>query len=316
MVLDVCRQLLGDRHHAEDAFQAVFLVLARKARSIRDPDLLGNWLYGVALRTARKARGTARSPRKNEEGGAMRHPVRVQASGRTDGSIGRAAGPGPRAGRGPPREIDRLPGPFRLPVVLCYFEGLTLDEAARRLRWPGRHGPQPTGPGARQAPPRPDPPRRGLARAGLAAALSSRSASASVSSPLCDITTRAAMNFAAGQAAAALRRRPLPRRCSEIHADPQAEIHRVTLLVLGAVATGAGYLTHSLAMKDEPKTAGHRPRPQLAAKPDDADPSRPRAGCSSSAACSIPQGKPVPDAMMMVYAAIKQPGGGIGLRVR
>src|ERR1700733_10741082 len=52
MVLGVCRQLLGDRHHAEDAFQAVFLVLARKARSIHDPDLLGNWLYGAATRTA------------------------------------------------------------------------------------------------------------------------------------------------------------------------------------------------------------------------------------------------------------------------
>ena len=62
MVLGVCRQLLGDRHHAEDAFQAVFLVLARKARSIRDPDLLGNWLYGVALRTARCARQPDRAP--------------------------------------------------------------------------------------------------------------------------------------------------------------------------------------------------------------------------------------------------------------
>src|SRR5580692_11573217 len=56
MVLHVCRQLLGDRHHAEDAFQAVFLVLARKALSIRDPDLVGTWIYGVAIRTARKAR--------------------------------------------------------------------------------------------------------------------------------------------------------------------------------------------------------------------------------------------------------------------
>src|SRR4051812_15746283 len=56
MVLHVCCQLLGDRHLAEDAFQAAFLVLARKARSVRDPDLLGNWLYGVALRTARCSR--------------------------------------------------------------------------------------------------------------------------------------------------------------------------------------------------------------------------------------------------------------------
>ena len=51
MVLGLCHQLLNDRHLAEDAFQATFLVLARRARSLRDPDLLGNWLYGVALRT-------------------------------------------------------------------------------------------------------------------------------------------------------------------------------------------------------------------------------------------------------------------------
>ena len=56
MVLGVCRQLLGDRQHAEDAFQAVFLVLAQKAGSIRDPDLLGNWIYGVAVRTSRCAK--------------------------------------------------------------------------------------------------------------------------------------------------------------------------------------------------------------------------------------------------------------------
>ena len=54
MVLRVCRQILGDRHTAEDAFQATFLILARRAGSIRQPELLGHWLYGVALRTARR----------------------------------------------------------------------------------------------------------------------------------------------------------------------------------------------------------------------------------------------------------------------
>jgi DNA-directed RNA polymerase specialized sigma24 family protein len=56
MVMGFFRQILCDLHQAEDAFQAVFLVLARKAGSIQNPDLLGNWLYGVALRTSRKAR--------------------------------------------------------------------------------------------------------------------------------------------------------------------------------------------------------------------------------------------------------------------
>ena len=71
MVLGVCRQLLGDHQHAEDAFQAVFLVLARRARSIREPELLGNWLYGVALRTARTARTRLARRRRNEEEGAL-----------------------------------------------------------------------------------------------------------------------------------------------------------------------------------------------------------------------------------------------------
>src|SRR5215469_6479590 len=67
MVLGVCRQILGDGHDAEDAFQAIFLVLARKARSIRDPDLLGNWLYGVALRSARSAKIRLDRQRQREE---------------------------------------------------------------------------------------------------------------------------------------------------------------------------------------------------------------------------------------------------------
>ena len=165
MVLGVCRQLLGDVQHAEDAFQAVFLVLAQKARSIRDPDLLGNWLYGVAIRTARCARQQIGRRRRREEGGTMRGP-----------------GPGPcdlAEPTAPPAdrpaidreqaeaihgEVDRLPRAFRLPVVLCYFEGLTLDEAARRLRCPAGTLRSRLARAAREAPDRPGSPRRCPAR--------------------------------------------------------------------------------------------------------------------------------------------------------
>ena len=77
MVLGVCRQFLFDRQHAEDAFQAVFLVLACKARSVRDPDLLGNWLYGIALRTARKARSRLARERRREEDRTMTCPEQI-----------------------------------------------------------------------------------------------------------------------------------------------------------------------------------------------------------------------------------------------
>ena len=82
MVLAVCRQLLDDQHLAEDAFQATFLVLARKARSIRDCDRLGNWLYGVAFRTARCARLRLARRRKKEEIGTMMRPARTRLSSR------------------------------------------------------------------------------------------------------------------------------------------------------------------------------------------------------------------------------------------
>ena len=66
MVLKVCGRLLNDPQLAEDAFQAVFLVLARRGPSLRDPDRLASWLHGVALRTARKARGRVLRRRKYE----------------------------------------------------------------------------------------------------------------------------------------------------------------------------------------------------------------------------------------------------------
>src|SRR3954452_20921233 len=195
MVLGACRQLLGDVQHAEDAFQAVFLVLARKARSIRDPDLLGNWLYGVAIRTARCAKHQIARRHKREEGDTMKGPGPGSSAPADQPAIDREQA---EAIHG---EVDRLPRSFRLPVVLCYFEGLTLDEAARRLRCPA--GTLRSRLARAREKLRIGLIRRGAAlpAAALGAFLTPRSASASVSSLLCDTTARAATAFTAHQSA-------------------------------------------------------------------------------------------------------------------
>lgn len=139
MVLHVCTQLLGDAHHAEDAFQAVFLVLARRAGSIQDPDRLDNWLYGVALRTAQKARVRRARQRRNEASSVqIGSESSLAAKTLSDSTVPRAEQSllDREQSEVLHDEIARLPGTFRMPVVLYYFEGLSLDEMACRLRWP------------------------------------------------------------------------------------------------------------------------------------------------------------------------------------
>jgi RNA polymerase sigma factor (sigma-70 family) len=125
MVLGVCRRILGNVHDAEDAFQAVFLVLARKARSIAKQEALGSWLYGVAYRVALKARADSARRRRHERQAAERDEVRSQRCETRDdlGSI-------------LDEEVNRLPDKYRQPIVFCYFEGKTYQEAARLLGWP------------------------------------------------------------------------------------------------------------------------------------------------------------------------------------
>ncbi len=127
LVARVCRGILGDAQLAEDAEQAVFLILARRARSIGDPDRLAPWLYGVALRTARAAR--RRRP----------HPVSTPIDEAT------MIDPTPDPARTLIRReqadlllgaIARLPRRYLAPVVLCDLEGLTHAEAAAQLGCP------------------------------------------------------------------------------------------------------------------------------------------------------------------------------------
>ncbi len=125
MVLGVCRRVLNDWQRAEDAFQVTFLVLARKAESLTRPELLANWLHGVAYRIALKARSQAARQRAHERQAATMLPMESQSSESAQ-----------ELREVLDKELDRLPEKYRAPLVLCYLEGRTNEEAARLLNCP------------------------------------------------------------------------------------------------------------------------------------------------------------------------------------
>jgi RNA polymerase sigma factor (sigma-70 family) len=125
MVWGVCRRLLSNHHDAEDAFQATFLVLVRRAAAVVPRESVGNWLYGVARQTALKARATVATRRKRErqmtdmpEPQAVEHGLWPDLQPLLD------------------QELNRLPDKYRVPVVLCDLEGRTRKEVAGQLGCP------------------------------------------------------------------------------------------------------------------------------------------------------------------------------------
>ena len=129
LVMGVCRSVLGDLHDAEDAFQATFLVLARRASSLRNPANLGPWLHGVARRTSQKARAR----RSRLECLIHRAATKMGTGAATATDRGAHATEEAELLH---EEIGRLPEKYRTPVVLCDLEGLSREEAAKRLGWP------------------------------------------------------------------------------------------------------------------------------------------------------------------------------------
>ena len=190
MVQGVCRRILGDAHEAEDAFQAVFLVLVRKSASVRRPELLANWLYGVAFRIARKAR--IRAIRKEiRERRAGKMPTQEQFLDLEWAELKAVLD----------EELSQLPEKYRAPLVLCYLRGQTNAEAAAQLGWPPGSMSEWLARGRELLRKRLN--RRGLTLSAglLAILLLQKAASASISPLLVQSTVKAAVSYSAKGAA-------------------------------------------------------------------------------------------------------------------
>src|SRR5262245_53192677 len=189
MVLGVCRRILRNGADADDAFQATFLVLARRAGAVRPRSLLANWLYGVAYRTALEARRAAAVRRIKERRAAEMRTVSSAPNMPAD------------LREVLDRELAGLPDMYRAAVVLCDLEGLSRSAAALHLGWTegtlsGRLARARSLLARRLA-------RQGLALpAGGVAALVGNSATAAVPVTLAEATTRIGVLVAAGEAAA------------------------------------------------------------------------------------------------------------------
>jgi RNA polymerase sigma factor (sigma-70 family) len=251
MVLGVCRRLLGHTHDAEDAFQATFLVLVRKAAGLRRPALVGNWLYGVACRTARQAR-TAAARRQARERAAARPEAREEPMNDWRPVLDQA--------------LHLLPDRYRAAIVLCDLEGKSYREAALAL------GCAEGTLAARLSRGRALLARR-LGRQGVAlggpalATLLAGEASAALPTALAASTIQAATAVAAGQATAAVSALALAERVMRTMFLTKVTWAGAALLLL-TLGTGLGLLAYR-APGEEP---AERPKQPAAAVKRDAGP--------------------------------------------
>jgi RNA polymerase sigma factor (sigma-70 family) len=258
MVLGVCLRVLRNTHDADDAFQATFLLLARKARSLRQPELLGRWLHGVAYRTALKARGVAVRRRLRQR------PLEDVAAQDDEAPVWRDLRPVLDDA------IGQLPPWYRVPVILCYLEGLTNAQAARRLGCP-------VGTVATRLARARDRLRTRLTRRGLAlsAGLLATGLAEALSPPMVsaarlDDCVRAAVAFAAGSAAAGGIISPrviaLTKGVLQGMFLHKLRIVLGVVLALGVVGAGVGLFSHREMAAAPPEPAAEvRPLPPVAA---------------------------------------------------
>jgi RNA polymerase sigma factor (sigma-70 family) len=253
MVWGVCRRTLANHHDAEDAFQATFLVLLRRAASIRTRELLANWLYGVAQKTAYKARQMA-GQRSVREGPVNTMPE-PQAAESRDCAFG------PEELRLLDEELSRLPEKYGAAIVLCDLEGRTRTEAARQLRVPEGTVASRLARGRALLAQRLT--RHGLGlSAASAAAVWSQQASGALPEVLLTRTVKAVGLMAAGQTVTAglLSAEAPPLTDAVLHAMPAPKWKAAgVVLLLAGLALGGGMVAYHLLV-NRPENALVRPQ--------------------------------------------------------
>jgi RNA polymerase sigma factor (sigma-70 family) len=249
MVWAVCRRVLSDPHDAEDAFQATFLVLVRKASAIAIRSSIGSWLHGVAYRVACKAR-TQRIQRRSRESEFTDMPVAEPTPDRLWDDVRAVLD----------EEVSRLPEKYRAPFVLCYLEGKTNEEASQHLRCP--KGTVATRLAWAREVLRKRLGRRGvtLSTAALGTLLSERALPAAAPGAIVSNTIHAAMLFAAGNATASSLRASVT---ALVHdgvrtvATSKLKMMLAACVAVAALSTSAGILAYqgTLAHSPEDKSA-------------------------------------------------------------
>jgi RNA polymerase sigma factor (sigma-70 family) len=263
MVFGVCRRVLGGRHDAEDAFQATFLVLACKAAAVRNRGAVGSWLYGVAYRTAGKARARAARRRVKEREAAV---TEARNDNHDHDDLARLLD----------HALNRLPEKYRGPILLCDLEGASRKEAARRLGLP--EGTLSSRLATARSMLAKRLTRRGLALAsgGLAAVLAENAASACVPASLIGSTVQAAARVAAGHAvttAASASVAALAKGVMNTMLMSKLKVPLGLVLAIGLVTLGWGAYQGTRAADDPPpaKEIAKAPAPEPAAKDEDDD---------------------------------------------
>jgi RNA polymerase sigma factor (sigma-70 family) len=247
MVWGVCRRVLRNDHDAEDAFQATFLVLVRKAASIASPDLLANWLYGVAHQTALKARAmTGKRGARERQVTEMPEPA-VTEQDRWDDLQPLLD-----------QELSRLPDRYRVAIILCDLEGKTRKEAARQLGVPEGTLAARVARGRVMLAKRLT--RHGVTLSGgaLAVVLAETVACAGVLTSVVSSTIKAASLFAAGKAAGVISVKVAALTEGVLRAMFTSKLKSVTAALLATVAMvgfGAGLIGYGTAAGPQPDRA-------------------------------------------------------------